>query len=199
MKILIIMILLAMTAMNVAAQDCGTDGICNMECINNTIDEFDEDCGIAETELYSSSTTGQEDEETDEQSALQDKPIIARPCPDIKDGVCETTCDGVDLDCLCGDFECQAHENVMTCPTDCGHEKNKLCVIVRDNYCDESCKPFDADCVKSTISQTTKDIEARFNLPEQTVQTTLVLIFLALCGVVLYLMHKAFELKKGKK
>lgn len=196
MKVLLVIVLLTMTAIGVVAQDCSTDGLCNMECINNTIDEFDADCGVAETELYSSSSVQMKlvDIEEPEESVL-----IVRPCPQIKDGVCETTCQGVDLDCLCGDFECQTHENVATCPNDCGYEKNKLCVIIRDNYCDESCLPFDADCAKSTISQTTKDIEARFNLPKQTVQTTLVLIFIVLCGIVIYLMHKAFELKQGRK
>lgn len=66
-------------------------------------------------------------------------------CALLKDGVCDKTCAGTDLDCLCGDKICQGFETAQTCPRDC-KERNLWCGIQRDGYCDANCPSTDIDC-----------------------------------------------------
>lgn len=197
MKVLLFMMLVLLAA-SVLAQDCAQDGSCNMECIDNTIDYYDPDCSIGEVELYGLSTEVVEEIPIQVDQSPEQSPIIVRPCPPIKDGVCETTCDGLDLDCLCGDLSCQPHETYATCPSDCVHEINKLCPIIRDGFCDDTCRPFDADCAKERMATGIAHAEEEWGISMRTIQTTLVIILLLLCGWILYLLHKAHELREKR-
>jgi len=192
---MILIIIAALLAASATAQDCETDDVCNRGCINNTIDGFDPDCGVPEANLYTKSA-GAPPASVKEDKEEGLPAVLAQLCPEIKDGVCETTCEGVDLDCLCGDFECQTHESASTCPMDRRHEQNSLCAIAHDGYCDIGCQPFDADCVTQTIVRRTQDVQTSFGLSEHTVYATLAIILIMLCAIVIYLMHKAFEIKK---
>lgn len=185
-----------------AAQGCSTDSICETGCINNTIDAFDPDCGTPEAKLYTSSTKSAQ--ERDHAIGAEDDRMVfpAAPqllCSQIKDGACETACEGIDFDCLCGDFECQEHESIATCPTDCRYEQNIFCAIIRDGYCDAGCRPFDADCVTQAVAIRTQDVQEHFNLSLRTVNITLGALLIMLCATAMYLMHKAFKIKKEQK
>ena len=50
--ILLLFIIVILLAIPVVAENCITDGGCITKCINNTIDSFDEDCGISESQWY---------------------------------------------------------------------------------------------------------------------------------------------------
>ncbi len=76
--------------------------------------------------------------------AFVNVPSSDSTCALIKDGVCDKQCQGVDLDCLCGNDVCESLE-VGTCPADCG-KKEWLCSVVSNSVCEENCVVKDIDC-----------------------------------------------------
>ena len=68
-------------------------------------------------------------------------------CALLKDGYCDASCEERDLDCYCGDDECQTFENSVTCAQDCGeYAPMAFCGLIRDTQCDRTCPLSDPDC-----------------------------------------------------
>jgi hypothetical protein len=67
-------------------------------------------------------------------------------CLILKDGYCDPTCSGPDLDCYCGDGDCQSFENHLTCSQDCLPKAlDPTCGLRKDGVCSE-CGLRDPDC-----------------------------------------------------
>lgn len=87
------------------------------------------------------------------QKSYAKKPV----CVVIKDGYCDGSCPETDLDCYCGDGQCQAFESSVTCSQDCGTEKTAaLCGFVKDDACEQSCPFPDPDCPVSVAQHPEK-------------------------------------------
>ncbi|HLC66638.1 MAG TPA: hypothetical protein VJK52_03280 [Candidatus Nanoarchaeia archaeon] len=66
-------------------------------------------------------------------------------CALLRDGTCDSDCAGTDLDCLCGNTQCEVFETPETCATDCDAAPELWCAFRSDGVC-SACTLRDIDC-----------------------------------------------------
>jgi len=127
-------------------------------------------------------------------------PISKEPsalCAILKDGVCEPECQGLDLDCDCGNGVCEQYENMDVCPQDCKPPTNYLCTVARDNACNPECPGFDIDCEVISLIDTTmgfyeKDAEFYTRIM---IILSVIIVLLFVAGI--WLLHDIHNIKLG--
>ncbi|MBI1970797.1 hypothetical protein HYS47_03550 [Candidatus Woesearchaeota archaeon] len=119
-------------------------------------------------------------------------------CAAVKDGYCDPKCEGIDMDCLCGDAICQYHEVKATCSADCGGARETFCSILRDGICDENCKR-DIDCGFGKLMAVTEQVQQKTKLQYSTILGILYAVFLAASVVFGFLLYQERQQKKERK
>lgn len=137
----------------------------------------------------------EKEEELLEQQRRQDADNLCSP---LKDGVCDPTCIGVDLDCLCGDSICQYHETRETCSRDCGEQLRIACSVISDGACAGNCITKDIDCYFEELAERAfryseaKKISAK-------VMTQMFLSLVVILSIILLVLLQIFHLKHQKE
>ncbi len=109
-------------------------------------------------------------------------------CEEIKDGVCDSTCRGVDLDCLCGNGVCEYFEH-ETCAADC-QRTEWLCAVVTNGVCSEACLVRDIDCRFAAARDRMREAQKQSGISPSALIPVLALLVMALCGLLVYVLHR---------
>lgn len=130
--------------------------------------------------------------------AAEKTPSPAPLCALLKDGTCDPACSDTDLDCQCGNNQCEPYENHDTCPADCKPRQTYLCAIASDNICTTDCVGTDIDCtVTSFINKAVEHYEKDEQFYSR-FMAALSAAILALSGVSLWLLHRIYKMKAGE-
>ena len=116
-------------------------------------------------------------------------------CTTVKDGYCDPKCEGIDMDCLCGDAICQYHEVKATCSVDCGAAREAFCSVLRDGICDENCRR-DIDCGFGKLMAATEQFQQKTKLQYSTILGILYAVFLAASVVFGFFLYQERQQKK---
>lgn len=88
------------------------DGKCDPDCPVM----LDEDCA---KNYESGCNYNKICEDSESKESCPEDCLSSEYCMVLKDGKCDPDCPGMDLDCYCGDGNCQSYENTYNCKEDC--------------------------------------------------------------------------------